>query len=312
LKADPNSIISADIHRTLGMRERDATNWSKANIHYTRSLEICTARHDDIGLADSHRGLGYVLWRRGDFDKALKEYAIAIEILKKAQSRTEQKTQAEEKLAIICTEEGNILGELGNYEEALESFREAQEVLTRYDNRWEIARLHNNIGHIYVNMERFDDAQQEFEACVKLGQRLKEPRWLGWGNFNLAEIYGRKGDAAKAFAHIEEAKKHLTKLNDQVGLAKTHYTLGFAHMAAGDLVNAKKDFELAIKKCEDADMPSLVAYYSYQYGLSLHRAKENVQAAKFLKKALHLYKRLKAEGHVVRLENVLEKVQAGP
>jgi|GEM_PF-3431740 len=308
LEADPDSTIAAEIHRTLGLMERDAVNWTKANLHYRRSLEICKARNDLMGLADSHRGLGYVYWRRGDYFSALTEYTKALEVLRKGKYTPEQEKDVEEKLAIIRIEEGNILGETGSYDEAIDCYKEAMPVMVKADNKWEIARLHNNIGHLYVNLGRLDDAFKEFESCVKIGQRLKEPRWLGWGNFNLAEVHGRKGNAAKSKLLIVEAKKHLTKINDKVGLAKTHYTEGWAHLAADEVPQAKKNFEESIKMCEDAEMPSLVAYYSWQYGMALLKMGQKDEALKVLRKALHLFKLIKANGLVKRVQIELDKM----
>jgi tetratricopeptide (TPR) repeat protein len=306
LEADPDSTVAADVHRTLGLKERDAANWSKANLHYRRSLDICRARNDGMGLADSHRGLAYVFWRRGDYFSALTEYTKALEVLRTGKYTPEQENAVEEKLAIIRIEEGNILGETGSYDEALECYKEAKSVLVKADNKWEIARLHNNIGHLYVNLGSLDDALKEFEACVKMGQRLKDPRWLGWGNFNLAEVYGRKGNAPKAKLLILEAKKHLTKINDRVGLAKTVYTEGWAHMAAGEIPEAKKHFEKSINMCEEAEMPSLVAYYSMQYGLALAKMGQKEEAQTVLRKALRQFKLIKANGLVKRVQTELD------
>ena len=306
LAADPDSTIAAEVHRSLGLKARDAANWSKANLHYRRSLEICRARNENLGIADSHRGLGYVFWRRGDYFSALTEYTKALEVLRKGKYTPEQEKTVVEKLAIIRIEEGNILAETGGYDEALDCYKEARPVLLKADNKWEIARLHNNTGHLYVNLGSLDDALKEFEACVKIGQRIKDPRWLGWGNFNLAEVYGRKGNAVKSKQLIAEANKHLTKINDQVGLAKTRYTMGWSNMAAKDFPEARKDFEAAIKMCEAAEMPSLVAYYSLQYGLALVKMGQKDEALTFLRKSLRQFKLIKANGLVKRVQLELD------
>jgi tetratricopeptide (TPR) repeat protein len=302
LEADPDSVLAAEVHRTLGLKERDAANWTKANLHYRRSLQICKARNDVLGLADSHRGLGYVFWRRGNYQSALSEYTTALDVLKHGQFTADQQKAVEEKRAIIRIEEGNVLGETGGYDAALVCYNEAMPVLVKFDNKWEIARLHNNIGHVYINIGSLDDALKEYEACVKLGQRLKDPRWLGWGNFNLAEVYGRKGEAARAKLLIVEAKKHLTKINDRIGLAKTHYTEGWVHLAADEIPQAKKCFEESIKMCEDAEMPYLVAYYSLQYGTALIKIGQKEAAEAVLRKALRQFKLTKANGLVKRTQ----------
>jgi tetratricopeptide (TPR) repeat protein len=307
LREDPDSLMSAEIHRTLGLKERDATKWAKANQHFKRSLEICTAKRDDIGIADSHHYLGYVLWRRGDFDASLKEYSMAIKLLKALEARPDLKRQVEEKLAIIRIEEGNILGEKGKLEEALASYKYALEVLTRLENRWEVARIHNNVGHLLVNLGKLDEALKEFEACLKIGQRLKDQRWQGWSRFNMAEVYGRKGDAAKAKVLANEAMKHLAKIQDFIGLAKASYTLGYAYMAEGNNAEAKTRFEESIRKVEQNDMPSLAAYYTYQYALALVKMGEKDMALRLLKKSLHLYKLVGSDGYVAKLQADIEK-----
>jgi tetratricopeptide (TPR) repeat protein len=307
LKADPDTVMAAEIHRALGTKARDVTNWVKANLHFNKSLEICKAKGDLIGQAESHQGLGYVLWRRGNFGGALKEYEAAINILEGATSRTDLRRLAVEKLAVIRIEEGNILGDKGSLEQALTSYKEALEVLTKLENRWEIARIHNNIGHLLVNLGNLDDALKEFEACSKIGHRLKDPRWMGWSDFNMAEVFGRKGDAAKSRALCEQARKHLTKIEDLVGLAKASYTMGYANMAEGKYDAAKKSFEESIKRIEQNDMPTLAAYYTYQYGLALLKMGDKEMALRQLKKALRTYKQVGADGYIARVQADIEK-----
>ena len=95
-------------------------------------------------------------------------------------------------------------------------------------------------------------------------------------------------------------------INDKVGYAKTFYTMGYAHMAAGEMEDAKRNFEEAVKKVEGCDMPALVAYYSYQYALALIRMGEKEPALRILKKSLHTYKLIKAEGYVLRIQKDIE------
>jgi len=307
LKADPDSLIAAEIHRALGTKARDVTNWVKANLHFNRSLDICKAKGDIIGQAESHQSLGYVLWRRGNFAGALKEYEAAINLLDKATSSADTRRIAVEKLAIVRIDEGNILSDKGSLEQAITIYRECLEVLTKLENNREIARLHNNIGHLLVNQGKLDEAMKEFEVCSKLGHRLKDQRWMGWSDFNMAEVFGRKGDAARSRALCEQARTHLTKIEDLVGLAKASYTMGYANMAEGKFNEAKKSFEESIKRIEQNDMPTLAAYYTYQYGLALFKMGDRDLAMRMLKKALHLYKVVGADGYIAKIQTDIEK-----
>jgi tetratricopeptide (TPR) repeat protein len=130
---------------------------------------------------------------------------------------------------------------------------------------------------------------------------------MGWSDFNMAEVFGRKGDAAKSRALCEQDRKHLTKIEDLVGLAKASYTMGYASMAEGKYDEAKKSFEESIKRIEQNDMPTLAAYYTYQYGLALLKMGDKEMALRQLKKALRTYKLVGADGYIARVQADIEK-----
>jgi len=85
-----------------------------------------------------------------------------------------------------------------DFRAALQAFLEAQRAGLNTPG------LHYNLGATYYRLERYDEAEREFEALAR------DSAWTALANYNLGRIAQRTGSVAKAREHYEETLRTAT------------------------------------------------------------------------------------------------------
>ena len=115
---------------------------------------------------------------------------------------------------------GNLLALRKRYEEALSSLLRAIEIDPDYVNAY------NELGNVYLELDRPADARKAFEAG------LKRDRTLAKLHKNLARAALAEGDPEEAIRHLETALP-LYPPADPAGKTEATYWLAAAQGAAG-------------------------------------------------------------------------------
>ncbi|OFW61948.1 MAG: hypothetical protein A2133_07035 [Actinobacteria bacterium RBG_16_64_13] len=121
--------------------------------------------------------------------KSLAEYEAEIPDLEKAITADPTDLYALESLAVANYQ-------LGNYEEAAAAYKK---ILAIKDD----AFTRNNLGNVYRDWGKTDEAIAEYEASIALDPTLK------YAYVNLAGIYQTKGDIAKALEVLKSGLKYV-------------------------------------------------------------------------------------------------------
>ena len=134
--------------------------------------------------------------------------------------------------------------EKGDFDGALENFSKALELLP--DDQVESkARLHNNKGHIQVQLKRYDDALSSFGKAAELYDTLGDQIGLGEQLGNMGSVYRdrEQWDAAldsysKSLAVFEEA-------DHKRGVADQCSNIAYVHTRQARLESAFQFFQKA-------------------------------------------------------------------
>lgn len=158
----------------------------------------------DESKGDSYYQLGLAAWNQGDYIKAKREFAKAIE--------------SAPKVAFYYNHLGMVYLQEDNYDKAADNFKKALKVDPKY------ADPHNNIGVMYIKMGKYDEALKEFEI-VRNDPLYPFPHFV---ETNIGQVYRLKAQydlAEKRFnAAIKmkgthcEAYKELAVMYDIQGL----------------------------------------------------------------------------------------------
>jgi tetratricopeptide (TPR) repeat protein len=306
LQEGPVTVQAADVHRILGDIERLSGNWKKATYHMNKSIGICKERKDDIRLAEAMRGLGYIFWRKGNYEKAMELFREAIGKLEAGTKDQARSTDAQDRLSEALIEVANVLSERGVNERALEYYSKALKLLTHLRKHDQISRVHNNIGHTFLAASELDRSMREFEQAARSARRAKDPRMLVWALLNMAEVHARKRDPKVARKLFEEAVEANEQVKDSVADAKVHFTLGHILFCEGQVDGSKKEFEESITMVDRLGTPHIVAYYSHAYGKVLNEMGDPRSAARLMQKSLKIFKTLGSDGYAEKVEQDLK------
>lgn len=233
------------------------------------------SRHDDrIGMVRALRGLASVYRSMGDLIRAREFIDEAEELLKSREDRAER-AQLDLEFARLLAAEGSIseaerrtiqarerfeaieshveaatcmrlLGQLYAHEggktkfhAAHELFEQAQEVFERFNDAPELDELYDDMGRLYLKMNRLADAQAAVEQSIKMGSRDRWRRGEGSSYLLLGKISVAKDDLLEAKRNFEEALSLYEDAEDDAGASNVHLELG-------DLAVARKEYSEAL------------------------------------------------------------------
>lgn len=125
-----------------------------------------------------------IYYDHGKFNKAIKTFRRALEI-------DPGFTDASVGLSII-------LNDLGRYDEGKKVFMDAQAALAKKTNepdaysQEKLATKHDELGELYFQYKRFDEALEQYQRALQLSSRKAELK------MKMIECFIRKGDEPKA------------------------------------------------------------------------------------------------------------------
>ncbi|HXG90991.1 MAG TPA: tetratricopeptide repeat protein [Blastocatellia bacterium] len=146
-----------------------------------------------------------------------------------------------------------------------EAARELEHALSIYPNYF---RALNDLGVIYMNLNRLDESAQLFERAAKVAPRVYYPR------LNLAIVRTRQGkhkEAAEILQHLEKENPSLAEV--KVALGDALLAMDKLDEAEGHLRTAIDDLKLSRESQADA---------RYKLGLVLNKKQKYDEAVKQL------------------------------
>ena len=147
------------------------------------------------GYCDILKRRGFVYYLKGNKEKFLNDVNRALEI-------AEQNNHEPEK--------AGCLGVLGIYyqdtkrdfEKALGCYQQAIKIKKRFDNKESVVKFQINIGTLYKEMKKFDEARQSLEEALRT---TKERRLIINCHLEIGRLYHTQGNISKAKEEIELA-----------------------------------------------------------------------------------------------------------
>jgi adenylate cyclase len=243
-------LARADVYATLGQREawqkelmtlgqlaetlddtliqakvllREA-RYAETTGDYPRAIQALEATIDaacsvnDVKLeAQAVRGIGYILWRKGDFKEAHIHLDKALELSRKA-GLSEAEARTLHSLAVVHWR-------LGEFDEAQTYANEALELGHAIDDRLLVSLVLNVLGNIHHNQGNYEAAKRYYEDDLRNHRKIGNVRGEAMSLGNLGMIAEIKGDFAEAMAHFEQVRVIFQDVGDQGSEARA-----WAHM----------------------------------------------------------------------------------
>ncbi|KPK88503.1 MAG: hypothetical protein AMJ88_18930 [Anaerolineae bacterium SM23_ 63] len=254
-------LARADVYATLGQREawqkeltvlcqlaerlndglvrakvslREA-HYAETTGDYPRAIQALEATIDaacsvkDVKLeAEAVRGIGFILWRKGDFKEAHIHLDKALKLSREA-GLPKVEALTLHSLAVVHWR-------LGEFNEAKNYAREALELGHEIGDRKLVGLALSVLGNIHHNQGNYEAARQYYEDELRNNREVGNLRGEAMSLGNLGIIAEIKGDFASAMAHFEQVRAIFQDVGDRESEARA-----WAHMGKTAVVQGVYD-----------------------------------------------------------------------
>jgi tetratricopeptide (TPR) repeat protein len=236
---------TAPVLEERGQSDEAAQAWQ-------RLLDLTRDRGDEAVMTGALKGLARVAESAGHADRALR-------FLREALPHTRDALRGD-----LLNEIGVREWKRGNYEAALETFREAHDVFEPLGHAASAGLMINSIGACLLKLERWDEARHALEAGVRAHAAAGEPLLEGHALALLGDVAMAQADAVRAVDCYEQSLAVRRRIDDRRGAAWMHVSLARA-LAPRDAARADAEATRALALAEDlGDADILAAARAWQ------------------------------------------------
>jgi len=202
-------ILSVAVILSLG-----ALSWQQGSVYINKKTLYENNVRRSPGSAVAQYDLGYLLFQRGEVDKAIFYFKKALEIWP-------DHIEAHNNLGLALQTNDKL-------DEAMPHFYEAVRLNPANP------KAQNNLGYALLQRGKFDEAIAHFYGALRINPNNEK------AHTNLAYALSRQGKFDEAIAHYSAG----LAINPQN--ANAHYNLGLLYLQKGDFEKAIREFKTAL------------------------------------------------------------------
>jgi signal transduction histidine kinase len=244
----PNTTL-AELYKCLGNVENMESNYTEALDYYSMALSICNSLNYKKLAHQIINNIGTIYYVLKEYKKAIDFYKISLNIKEKLNDN-ETTYHCYNNLARVYAklskkeydENGKKLNteEIANYQDnALSYLLYAQKLVENHNlNEKYTISMHNNMGSLFADLEKFDLAKEEFELGKSLSEKYHNQKSIIYSLRGLAHIYREYSDYPQAMEYLKQAEKYATEI-------KINRQLKFVYKDFAELYAKMNDFESA-------------------------------------------------------------------
>lgn len=180
--------------------------------------------------ADALALIGSSYYLQGRFNKAIEFYSKYGEV---SEQHKFQKRWIKSKVNT-----GLSLGQLAQFDEALELLEEGLGLLRNSTDTLETAKCLNNIGLMYLNRGKYPEALAYFEESLPLLRSHGDTRLLAYSLGNIASVQASLGNSKEALATFKTILKTHLEQNDLHGAITAHNSISGIEFSMGNILEA--------------------------------------------------------------------------
>ncbi len=199
-----------------------STDFVKSLDYANEAIEISKQLDNKQLIAKSHLRVGDLFMYIGNYDEALKNCLVSLEIYES------QPTGIDLFNTYLII--GVIYDRISNYDEALNYYFKAlnigNELKQKNDPSQKSLKVHtlyNNIGNIYETKNDNETAIEYYKKGLELTKDKNDSHMLGVIYNNLGKIHNKLGKYNEAYTFLIKSLEAREKINDKAGMAKSYY-----------------------------------------------------------------------------------------
>jgi tetratricopeptide (TPR) repeat protein len=290
----------AEALRWIGNICLDQNQWQDAHQAYRESMKQCQLEGDVVGEADVQNALGILHFEQGSLDQASTYYDKAMELAEKANDL--------DLVATIYNNRGALATVQGQWEKALACYAESLPCFEKIGNTRALANTYNNMGMTHADNGNWSKAGHYYDRSNQLAREIGDAHLQAMVKLNRVELYLAIDDLPLAEVLCHQALQTYIGLKDHLGEADGLKMLGVIHTRREEWSPAKSCFAKSIKLSRQYHSPLSEAEAHYEYGCMLIRKGSKKEAKAQFRKAIDLFKTLKAEKEIEKANKELRKI----
>jgi len=257
---------------------------------------------DEKVAANAYSGLAYHYFEQGELSQAGTYWEQALELSEK---NNEVKLRAQ-----VHNNLGAVTNVQGRWENALAHYGKSLPLFEKIGDTRGLAETYHNMAMTYSDAARWAEADDHYGKSYLLAKEIGDVRLQAMVKLNRVELYLNIGDTRVAEALCHQALRTFLQLDDHLGEADVHKSLGIISARKHDWTNAKLNFENSIQIARKFKNPLCEAESHLEYGRMLLSKGNHKSPRKQFDMALKLFAKLDAEKAVKEVQNEISKLDA--
>jgi len=176
--------------------------------------EVLTDDSEEVSSGvrgDAANNLALIYWKRGQYGKASEMLKTALGYRREGRDRFGT--------AATLMNLGIVEEHMGLYEQARESYLNAQKLMEQLEYAQGLVAVHTNIGNMEYKCRHYHKAQEHNTRALLLAKKTEDIRSEAIACENVALGYAALGDMKQAEAHFAKGLKLAEKLEDPERIA---------------------------------------------------------------------------------------------
>ena len=195
--------------------------------------------------AKIHKGIGFILWKKGSFAEALKESEIALEMAKKAGLK-KLETGVMHDLSVI-------LWRMRSVDKAKEMAEQCLSISRSLSDASGERKVYCILGNIALSKRNHLDAKEYYQKMLQAETKIGDIRGQGMAQFNLGIIAEIESDHSTAIEIFKKVRDIFHRMDDLATEAHAWAYIGFDYSLQGLFVEAIPNLEKAISIYREID-----------------------------------------------------------
>ena len=254
------------------------------------ALEIATANNDKPIIATAIVIQGTILYRQGEYDKAMDCYQKALDLA--------LETKDLELQAKISANRAMIYSLQGDNQKTIEGFKQALAIGKQLKNDPLIASNYMNLAVVYMNLSKSDSAIIYSNLALELFKKTNDKNGQMKCYRNIGNVYYGLSDFGKTIQFYQLSLQLALEMNDQLNVAKSYHNLSEIYLHLGDHATATDLLFKSFRIKEQLD-DKLSLAKGYSGFAKLYFAQKDYQKALiYFRKALQISLKLKSVSEI--------------
>jgi tetratricopeptide (TPR) repeat protein len=240
----------------IGRKYRDISQFSKSFILHQKAFDAAE-KAKSVEFEIFSLNMISVVFRRTDAIKAALDYSQkALELAEAVKNPSEGIKRS---INVSLNGIGNIYLTLGQYDLAIEQFKESMKLEEALGNKLGLAINNQNIGECYEKLGKLDDALNSFKTSLAYNEEINSDKGRVICKNSIAQVYIKKGDSKKAVEILEPILVQAEALSDKDIISLIHINLGWSLMNLKRYAEAENHLNKGLEMAKKYNIPSNIS-----------------------------------------------------